>query len=144
MTSLHCHAARSLQAPSYLGPVKVDGESAQYFLCTVCDAGSTIVSTLVTSDSRQRTCVTDWLEGQQLSTDEASCICWSSDPWPAEDFPEVEPRSRRYFHYRAIAKKLGAKGSKTRVKLPKCVQKRIADMYGDETGAPTKVGYKPA
>ena len=31
-----------------------------------------------------------------------------SDPFLAEDFPEVEPRSRRYLHNRAITNKLGA------------------------------------
>ena len=46
---------------------------------------------------------------------------------------------RRYFHYRTIAKLLGATGGRT--KLPKCVQDRIAEMYGDQVGAATKVGY---
>ena len=26
-------------------------------------------------------------------------------------------------------------------KLPKCVQEKIKEMYGDTVGAPTKVGY---
>ena len=49
---------------------------------------------------------------------------------------------RRFFHYRYIALLLGAKGDKKRVKLPPCIQARIKEMYGDETGAKTKVGYK--
>ena len=49
---------------------------------------------------------------------------------------------RRFFHYRYIALELGVSGAGRRAKLPACVQKRIKEMYPDEEGEPTKVGYK--
>ena len=51
----------------------------------------------------------------------------------------VETGERRFFHYTSITKELqGVKGK--RAKLPKCVQRRIAEMYPDTEGAPTKEG----
>ena len=49
---------------------------------------------------------------------------------------------RRYFHYRYIAKELGANGKKNRAKLPPCVQRKIAELYPEPEGAPTRVGYR--
>jgi len=49
-----------------------------------------------------------------------------------------------FFYYRAIAKKLGAKGAKNRAQLPKCVLNKIAELPPDTTGTATKVGYKQA
>ena len=73
---------------------------------------------------------------------EATCWCWESDPFPAEEFADVAPRERRYFHYFFFARLLGVKGANNRAKLPKCVTDKIAEMYPDADGAPTKVGYK--
>ena len=90
--------------------------------------------------------MTDWLTDQQLSCDEASCFCWTSNPFPKSEFPEVpwEVRNskRRFHHYFTLGRLFGAVGKKKRAKLPKCVTDKIAKMYPDEEGAPTKVGYK--
>ena len=69
----------------------------------------------------------------------SEAFCWESDPFPSEDFPNVTPSERRYFHYYTISKKLGVSGKKNRAKLPACVTKKIAEMYPDEEGTPTKV-----
>jgi hypothetical protein len=37
---------------------------------------------------------------------------------------------------------LGVSGKKNRAKLPTCVTKKIAEMYPDAEGTPTKVGYQ--
>ena len=87
----------------------------------------------------ERDCVAEWLEGLRLVDGSDECDCFSTDPFPPADFPHVRNNKRRYFHYRTIAKLLGATGGRT--KLPKCVQDRIAEMYGDQVGAATKVGY---
>ena len=86
-----------------------------------------------------RDCISDWLEGVRLADGSVSCDCFETDPFPPDEFPSVRNNKRRYFHYRTIAKRLGATGG--RVKLPKCVQDHIAQLYGDQEGAPTKVGY---
>ena len=92
---------------------------------------------------RDRDCVCDWLKGQQLSGDEASCFCWESDPFPTEDFPDKLMSERRYFHYRYIAKILGGMARLNVPSCPRaCVLKRIAKMYPDAEGTATKVGYK--
>ena len=44
--------------------------------------------------------------------------------------------------YTTIAKRLGVSGRGNRAKLPKCVTDKIAEMYPDEEGTPTKVGYQ--
>ena len=59
-----------------------------------------------------------------------------------EHFPNVTASERRYFHYYTISKKLGVSGKKNRAKLPACVTKKIAEMYPDVEGTPTKVGYQ--
>ena len=56
----------------------------------------------------------------------------------------MKNKNRRYFYYRALAKKLGATGRHNRAKLPACLAKRIAQMYPDARGAATKVGFKRA
>ena len=63
--------------------------------------------------------------------------CWSDDPIPIGE--KSAPKRNRYYHYRAIAKKLGVAGFDNRAKLPCCVVKNIADRYPDS--AP-KVGFK--
>ena len=64
-------------------------------------------------------------------------------PTPSRsEFPNVTPSERRYFHYYTISKKLGVSGKKNRAKLPTCVTKKIAEMYPDVEGTPTKVGYQ--
>ena len=43
---------------------------------------------------------------------------------------------RRYFHYRYIAKELGANGKKNRAKLPPCVQRKIAELSPTDATEP--------
>ena len=114
----------------------------QVLLCAVCDKDHKAVIEELGADAKERDCVADWLSGQQLRDDRATCFCWETDPFPIEDFPQVLPNERRFHHYRTIAKLLGANGKKKRAKLPPCVAKRITEMYPDEQGAPTKVGYQ--
>ena len=52
------------------------------------------------------------------------------------------PSERRFHHYHYIAKLLGVNGKGRRAKLPRCVTQRVAEMYPDEEGEPTKVGYQ--
>jgi len=69
------------------------------------------------------------------------CFCFETDSSPPEDYPGKQPNERRFFHYTNTTKVLGVKRGK-RAKLPKCVQRRIAEMYPDSEGAATKEGYK--
>ena len=135
--------ARALcpQAP-FVGPI-ANKMLEQVFLCTECDADDPLVKKEKGHD-KDRGCVVEWLTGQQLRGDRATCFCFESDPFPRDDesAEHVTMAERRFFHYRYIALLLGAKGDKKRVKLPPCVQARIKEMYGDEMGAKTKVGYK--
>ena len=90
-------------------------------------------------------CTTEWLQGRQLATREAVCWCWDSDPFPEDEFPEKENSERRFHHYRTIAPLLGVRGYKNRAKLPRCVQAKIAELYGDAgAGPPTQVGFVEA
>ena len=92
-------------------------------------------------------CVADWLEGQQLmddGPDSTSCIFGKTDPYPPDEFPDKKPKHRRFFLYKTIAKRLGAKGAKNRAKLPGCVEYRIRKLYDDKEVSATKVGYKQA
>ena len=50
--------------------------------------------------------------------------------------------NRRYFYYKTIAKRLGAKGKFARAKLPSCVYKEIEKLHPREVGGPAKVGYR--
>ena len=54
----------------------------------------------------------------------------------------MAPNEARFFHYRGIAKLLGAKGQGKRVKLPACVTKEVAAVYPDAAGAATKTGFR--
>ena len=85
--------------------------------------------------------------GQQLmddgGPDSTSCIFGKTDPYPPDEFPDKKPKHRRFFLYKTIAKRLGAKGAKNRAKLPGCVEYRIRKLYDDKVSA-TKVGYKQA
>ena len=115
-------------------------------LCTVCDAREPLLTLVTDDDLPERTCVTDWLDGQQLS-DGSHAIdqCFHTDPFPPGSYPNKLPKNRRFFFYTAIAKKLGGvRGGKNRAKLPECVLKRIEELYPDTTGAKTKVGFKRA
>jgi hypothetical protein len=101
---------------------------------------------MTTYHRTQRICAADcdWLTGRQLSDDETACDCFESDPYPKDTFPVKVNRNRRLFLYHEIAKELGVK---KRVKLPGCagcVEQRIRELYPDETGYPTKVGFKRA
>ena len=53
-------------------------------------------------------------------------------------------KHRRFFLYHQIAKEFGVKGQNKRVRLPWCVEERIRELYPDETGTATKVGFKRA
>ena len=128
--------------PPYIGPVADPHTLHRVILCATCDADHAAVVAEVGPDARERDCLVDWLTGSQLSGDRATCFCFESDPFPNEDFPEVRPNERRYFHYYEIAKLLGVTGKKNRAKLPACVTKKIAQMYPDEEGTPTKMGYQ--
>lgn len=143
--------ARPMQVPSFLGPVQMPISGRSIILCTSCDASHNEV--LLESwdkdwdPDKERVCVVKWLRGHWLTCDDgvrsAAWSCFCDDPFPAEDIEgSIEMSTRRYFHYRAIAKKLGATGKHARAKLPPCVVKRISEMYPDVNGSPTKVGFK--
>ena len=126
---------------SFVGPIRCGDTGNTLLLCKECDADHPLVVKAVGEDEKERDCVCEWLTGVQLSDDRATAFCWDTDPFPAEDFPEVRQSERRFFHYRTIAKKLGAVGNQRRAKLPPCVAKRIAQKYADPDGEATKVGY---
>lgn len=92
-------------------------------------------------DQRDRDCVVDWLNGALLSSDETQCSCFQSDPFDDRAVPKLA-KEKRYFMYQQIAKALGVTGKGKRAKLPGCVTRKIAHMYPDPTGAPTKEGYR--
>ena len=116
--------------------------SHRLLLCATCDATHPDVVAERGTDAKERDCVVEWLTGAQLQTDRATAFCFEDDPFPISDFPNVTASERRYFHYYTISKKLGVSGKKNRAKLPACVTKKIAEMYPDEEGTPTKVGYQ--
>eukprot|EP00966_Prymnesium_polylepis_P249684 5772649-Prymnesium_polylepis.1 len=102
--------------------------------CLCVRAGSLVSGAPNARDSR-----TDGGQGLRAATREHR----SERTTPAHP-RHTKPRTPHKKGYGVQDCKQSAKGSKTRVKLPKCVQKRFADIYGDKTGTPTKVGYKPA
>ena len=87
-------------------------------------------------------CVTDWLDGQQLSDEHTSCQLWQSAPFVHN--PNKTMAQKRFFLYHNIAKLLGVNGLNKRARLPSCVYKRIKELYPDPEGPPTKVGFKRA
>ena len=79
-----------------------------------------------------------WLSGQTLAHAGKAWEAWAEDPFPDKSAPGAAKRNR-YFHYRAIARKLGMAGFDERAKLPCCVMKNILERYPDEC---PKVGFK--
>ena len=136
--SINCHACVRAGG-TFIGPVRNMDTQVESFLCTACDASHTMVAVVCGEDMAGRTCVAEWLTGQQLADGEIGCLCFQTDPYPAG-----EPKQRRFFHYHTIAKLLGAKGQFRRVDLPPCVKKRIAENYPDRVGEATKVGFQRA
>ena len=88
-----------------------------------------------TADGKEAECVTDWLSDQTIGHAGIAWKCWSDDPFP----DLAKSRQNRYYHYRAIAQKLGMTGFDNRAQLPCCVMKNIAERYPD---AAPKVGFK--
>ena len=66
-----------------------------------------------------------------------SCVCFVTDP-----YPDGPPAKNRYYLYTTITGLLGRQGTSGRVRLPDCVQDRIAHSYPDVAGSPVKVGYR--
>ena len=129
------------------------GNGDHLILCAECDHNSihVILEDWANGDfdrDKEKQCVVQWLTGQLLTNDDdgqsTACDCFQSDPFPAAEWPEMKNNNRRYFYYRALAKKLGATGRHTRAKLPvaACLVKRIAQMYPDARGAATKVRFR--
>ena len=131
-----------LAQPPFVVPINCAHTANRVLLCTSCDATHPDVVAERGTDAKERDCVVDWLNGEQLQSDRATAFCWETDPFPFTEFPNVTPSERRYFHYYTISKKLGVSGKKNRAKLPTCVTKKIAEMYPDAEGTPTKVGYQ--
>lgn len=107
-----------------VGPELRDGRSV--FLCPVCDE-----SRLEGPALDDRECTRAWLQGQLLVGDRRNkgrtCYCFETDPFERDS--EASDEARRFFHYRAIALKLGGGGR--RVDLPRCVRKQIEGLYGE-------------
>ena len=120
------------------------------FLCCACDANHVQMQLAVLADEvdphREHTCVKDWLKGQMLSIDDdgqsTACSCFQEDPYPPAEWPGMTNQNRRYFYYKSVARKLGAKGKNNRVKLPSCVVKQIETLHPRTNGEPAKVGFK--
>lgn len=95
------------------------------FLCPVCD--NKLLEGPPIADPE---CTCSWLHGELLVGDKRnkgrSCYCFQTDPF--EDDLGATEENRRYFHYRAIALKLGGGGR--RVDLPRCVKERVEQLYG--------------
>ena len=109
------------------------------FVCPACDIGDSELAHFAKRVGDPE-CTTGWLHGRQLSLREGVCECWESDPY-AND-PSKSMGERRFFHYRAIALILGAKGAGMRVKLPACVHAKISELYGDRGAQRTQVGFR--
>ena len=139
-----CHTLARAQPETYIGPVYDAKLKKQLFLCAYCDRAHPAVRTVVGKREREADCVTDWLNGQVLRHEGRTWECWEAadDPFPRTAFPTKQARHRRFAHYQAIAKLLGAEGQGHRVQLPSCVSSNIAMRQPDEDGAPTKVGFK--
>lgn len=104
------------------------------FLCPVCTPS--VESELDGGGELQ--CTRTWLQGRLLigdaKVDGRTCLCFETDPY--EGVPNVSDKTRRFFFYRTIALALG--GGHRRVKLPRCVELAIEDLYGCST-----TGFKP-
>jgi len=49
--------------------------------------------------------------------------------------------NRRFFHYKELGMLLGVTGFRNRAELPDCIFERILQLYGDEVGAESMVGF---
>lgn len=107
------------------GPFRLRGKWV--LLCPECDEDR-----LDDFDRSVAQCTVEWLAGRPLEWDGRHCLCFETDPFEGED---VQSKSKRFFHYSAIARLLGGAGR--RVNLPICVKDKIEDLYGK-----SEVGFK--
>ena len=120
------------------------------FLCPRCDEDHPslrreVEEAIEASGGRGETCCTVlWLDGQELSSvghrrlpRDVACVCFVTDP-----FPGGSPARNRFYLYTTITGLLGTTSERGRVRLPDCVQDKIANTYPDVAGSPVKVGYK--
>jgi hypothetical protein len=124
-------AAQSSPQPRELyviGPYYDRNERKFRFACPACSR----------SPAAGTECTAGWLVGQRLIGDDVCCDCFETYPYPAAKFPDKQMHERRYFHYHAIARLLGATGQGHGDELPPCVRDRIEQMYGS-----SEVGFKP-
>ena len=137
-----CSSSRC-QAFSVEGPVYDPATRVERLYCLACDDEMAHMTELYPDGVPPSECVVEQLRGEFLSFKNqgvhANCDCFESDPYPAEDFPHMTNKNRRYFLYRAIAPKLGATGR--RVKLPDCVVDQIEEMYPPDAEEPV-VGFR--
>ena len=129
---------------TFVGPVHDKAKREEVFLCAYCDAEDPrVVAELGQAIPfpwrvLETDCVLEYLADEVLVGDQVDCLCFAKSC----DELGLAPNEARYFHYRGIAKLLGAKGQGKRVKLPACVVKRVASVYPDADGAATKVGFR--
>ena len=104
-------------------------------LCAKCDHGNAqmFLEEMAEGWICKRVCVKEWLTGQLLTMDDpgqsTECDCFTTDPYPAAEWPGMNNSNRRFFYYRAIAKLLGATGKMNRAKLPACVYAKIEELH---------------
>ena len=120
------------------------------WLCAKCDHGNAqmVLEEMAEGWICKRVCVKEWLTGQLLTMDDpgqsTECDCFTTDPYPAAEWPGMNNSNRRFFYYWAIAKLLGATGKMNRAKLPACVYAKIEELHPRQASDAPKVGYKRA
>lgn len=95
------------------------------FFCPLCD--DDVIRDV--GDAPTKVCTTAWLRARQLEWADREWSCWEEDP--LEHLGDgAEARSKkRFWHYSAIARELGAR--RRRVEHTDCVQEKINELFGD-------------
>jgi hypothetical protein len=124
-----------------IGPVMHKAFKHPKLVCPACDVDDPYLASYVAEVSGDKTCALEWVTGQFLTDEDGDCDCFESDPFPPDKFPHKTMANRRFFHYKKLAPLLGVTGYRNRAELPDCIVERILQLYGDEVGDETKVGF---
>ena len=133
-----------------MGPFRETTANESIFLCPVCDKAEQYPEFLREIEEALAppvtpVCCVEWLEGRELFATKVKGIpsntsaCAWEDPYPG--IPEKLPKHKRFFYYKMTALALGIREER-RVRHPPCVADHVAHTFPDESGSPTKVGYR--
>ena len=132
-----------------LGPFRETTLNESIFLCPSCDKREDYPEFQREIDEQMlggapAMCCVEWLDGRELIADKVkgipprtTAVAWE-DPYPGDT--EKKPKNRRFFYYKMTALELGIREER-RVRHPACLTDQIAQLFPDEVGSPTKVGY---